>query len=118
MLKKLEAIWILTDIGILVFSTVQDEKNNNQLYGAFMSSIYSITETLSDGGMSSFETGNKRVNIIKKEKFIFVSTSQKKIKEKKVIAELEKVLKKFLTKYSDELNGWNSDTSIFSDFEI
>lgn len=117
-LSKLEAIWILTDTGILVYSKVQNEKKSNQLIGTLLSAINTITETLSDGGMSSFETGNKRVNIIKKERFIFVSSYLKKMKQKKVMEELKKVSKKFLIKYSNKLIDWDSDISIFNDFEI
>jgi len=90
-----------------------------QLFGALMSALNSFAEKLAEGGLSNFELSNRRFIIMKKNEFLYVANSSKKVKEKKVIVQLETVAKKFFELYPVEWfkNEWDNEVSIFADFE-
>ncbi|MFX1236992.1 MAG: hypothetical protein ACFFAS_11720 [Promethearchaeota archaeon] len=118
MAKILQDLWILTDSGIVLYHRVYDSEITEQLFGGLMCALNSFAETLVDGGLSSFELSNKRYNLLKRRKLFFISNSDKKQKEKKVIPELEKVAEKFLEKYPpDFFETWDMDVSVFEKFE-
>ena len=118
MVKVIQDVWILTSDGISVFSRLHDESLNEQLFGALMSALNSFAEEIAKGGLSNFQLSNKRFSIRKRNKFIFVASSNPKVKEKKAISEMEVIIEKFFKKYPpDLLTNWDSDVSIFQDFE-
>ena len=118
MVKVIQDCWILTSDGISVFSRLHDESLNEQLFGALMSALNSFAEEIAKGGLSNFQLSNKRFSIRKRNNFIFVASSNPKIKEKKAISELEVIIEKFFSRYPEDLlTNWDSDVSIFSDFE-
>lgn len=118
MAKLLQDLWILTDSGAVLYHRTYDSQITEQLFGGLMCALSSFAETLVDGGLSSFELSNKRFNILKKNKIFFISNSEKKQKEKKVIPELEKVADKFIEKYPPNFfKTWDLDVSIFDKFE-
>ena len=118
-MKVLQDIWILTNSGVVLFNRVFDKNMKTQLFGALMSALNSFAEKLSDGGLSNFELSNKRFVIMKKTGFLYVANASKKVKEKKVIEQMEKVSEKFFEKYPIEWfeTDWDNDVSIFTDFE-
>ena len=117
MVKVIQDVWILTENGISVFSRLHDESLNEQLFGALMSALNSFAEEISKGGLSNFQLSDKRFSIIKRNQFIFVASSNPKIKEKKAISELEIIIERFFSKFPEDLlDTWDSDVSIFSDF--
>jgi len=116
-LKAIEDLWILTSNGVVVFDHVLDVQLKTQLFGALMSALNSFAEQLAEGGLSNFELSEKRFIIMKKNEFIFVANSSKKIKEKTVIEQLETITDQFFKKYSDILKNWDQDISVFSDFK-
>ena len=89
-----------------------------QLFGALMSALNSFAERLADGGLSNFELSNKRFVIMKKNEFLYVANSDKKVKEKKVAEQLERVAEKFFELYPVEWfkTEWDNDVAVFSDF--
>ncbi len=115
--KILQDIWILSEGGIVVFSRVFDTKVDEQLFGALMTALNTFAKELSSGGLTSFELSSIRFTIIKSKRFLFIANSSKRIKEKRVIEELQKVSNRFFNKYSDVLLNWDSDINVFSDFE-
>jgi len=118
LVKVIQDVWILTSDGISVFSRLHDESLNEQLFGALMSALNSFAEEIAKGGLSNFQLSNKRFSIRKRNKFIFVASSNPKVKEKKAISEMEVIIEKFFNKYpQDLLTNWDSDVSIFEDFE-
>ncbi len=118
MVKVIQDCWILTADGINVFSRLHDESLNQQLFSALMSALNSFAEEIAKGGLSNFQLSNKRFSIRKRNKFIFVASSNPKIKEKKAISELENIIEKFFNKFpADLLDNWDNDVSIFSGFE-
>ena len=117
-MKILQDIWILTNSGVVLFNRAFDKNMKTQLFGALMSALNSFAEKLSDGGLSNFELSNKRFIIMKKSSFLYVANADKKVKEKKVIEQLEKVSVKFFEIYPVEWfkKDWDNDISVFSDF--
>jgi hypothetical protein len=110
-------LWILTGSGIVVFDHVVDVQLKSQLFGALMSALNSFAEQLAEGGLSNFELSEKRFIIMKKNDFLFVASTTKKIKEKAVIDQLDNIAIHFFEKYSDILKNWDQDISVFSDFK-
>ena len=118
-MKVLQDIWILTNSGVVLFNRVFDKNMKTQLFGALMSALNSFAEKLSDGGLSNFELSNKRFVIMKRSGFLYVANASKKVKEKKVIEQMEKVSEKFFQKYPVDWfkTEWDNDINIFTDFE-
>ena len=110
-------LWILTGSGVVVFDHVVDVQLKSQLFGALMSALNSFAEQLAEGGLSNFELSEKRFIIMKKNEFLFVASTTKKVKEKTVINQLENIANTFFEKYSDLLKNWDQDISVFSDFK-
>jgi hypothetical protein len=115
--KVIQDLWILSEIGIVVFSRVFNPKINEQLFGALMTALNSFAGELASGGLTSFELKSIRFTLIKNKKYIFVANSSKNVKEKHVIDELKRISEKFFETYEDILEEWDSDVSRFSDFE-
>ncbi len=115
--KVIQDLWILTNTGVVLFNRVYDAQMKTQLFGALMSALNSFAEKLAEGGLSNFELSDKRFVIMKKKNNIYVANCNKKTKEKKVITQLENVSARFMDKYSDVLENWDNDISVFSDFE-
>lgn len=116
MSKIIKDLWVLTDSGIVLFSKTYDQKVNPQLFGALMSALNKFAEALTDGGISSFEKSDLRFVIMKRRKFLFIGSSLKKTKEKKVIDELKQISDIFFRIYAKDLINWDSNVSIFSSF--
>ena len=116
MSKIIKDLWVLTDSGIVLFSKTYDQKVNPQLFGALMSALNKFAEALTDGGISSFEKSDLRFVIMKRRKFLFIGSSLKKTKEKKVTDELKQISDIFFRIYAEDLINWDSDVSNFSDF--
>ncbi|MFX0040092.1 MAG: hypothetical protein ACFFCY_17505 [Promethearchaeota archaeon] len=115
-MKVLQDIWVLQDSGIVIFHREFDKVVSPQLFGAMMSALNMFAEQLHEEGLSNFDLKDTRFTLTKKTNLIFVATSSKKYKQKKVNKELEKVSKKFLNLYSEELKQFEGKISAFSDF--
>ena len=117
MVKLIKDLWILTESGITVFSRVIDPRVNPQLFGALMSAINAFAEKLTEGGISNFELSEIKFSLIKKKNFLFVATSTKTIKSKKIYNELKFISTRFFELYPEEmLKKWNSDVGLFDTF--
>ncbi|NHJ23332.1 MAG: hypothetical protein EAX89_02065 [Candidatus Lokiarchaeota archaeon] len=117
-MKILQDIWILTESGIVLYHREFNENMDDQLFGGLMAAINSFVEELIKDGLSSFELQNKRFSILKRNSIIFIAVSSKKIKEKKVLEELQLIAKKFFELYSEDImKVWDNDTSRFLNFE-
>ena len=117
MVKLIKDLWILTESGITVFSRVIDPRVNPQLFGALMSAINAFAEKLTEGGISNFELSEIKFSLIKKKNFLFVATSTKTIKSKKIYNELKYISTRFFVLYPEEmLKKWDSDVGLFDTF--
>ena len=116
--KVIQDIWILNEAGIVLFSRVFNPRVNDQLFGGLMSALNTFAENISDGGLSNFVIKDKKYIIMKQYGLLFIVNSSKNVKEKKVNEEMKSIVKKFFKIYPKEmLDTWNSDISIFADFE-
>ncbi|MFW9882453.1 MAG: hypothetical protein ACFFG0_56040 [Candidatus Thorarchaeota archaeon] len=116
-MKVFKDIWILSDSGIVMFHGVFNKSVSPQAFGAMMSALNTFAEQLADGGLSNFELNNKRFTIIKKYDIKFIANSSKQFNQKNVNRELEKISKKFLKHYSEELKGYKGQIGAFNQFE-
>ncbi|KKK44805.1 MAG: hypothetical protein Lokiarch_15160 [Candidatus Lokiarchaeum sp. GC14_75] len=117
MVQLIKDLWILTESGTTVFSRVLDPRINPQLFGALMSAINIFAEKLGKGGISNFEVSKIKFSIIKEKNFLFVVTSSKTIKSKKIYNELKYISTRFFELYPKEmLEKWNSDVGLFATF--
>ena len=113
----LHDIWIMTNSGIVVFHKAYSKAMDSQLFGMLMTALNSFAEELSKGGLSSFELSDKRFCMTKQNKFLFVSSSDKKIKEKTVKKEMRYIIEKFFSHFSEDiLEHWDGNVSIFEEF--
>ena len=118
LVKVLQDFWILSDGGIVMYHRMYDEKMDEQLFGGLLTALHSFAEELSSEGLTSFDMHDKRFTMKKKNTYLFVANSSKRIKEKKVMAELEKISQKFFNSYSEDiLNNWDGDVGIFANFD-
>ncbi len=117
-MKVLQDIYILTSSGVVLFNRVFDPQIKTQLFGALMSALNSFAENLAEGGLSNFELSDKRFVIMKKNDFLYVANSSKKVKPKRVVDQLEVVANKFFELYPVEWfkNEWDNEVSTFADF--
>lgn len=117
--KILQDIWIFTETGISVFKRVFDPKQvNEQRFAMFLSAVNSFANQVYAGGISNFEVSDKKFSILKKNNFLFIGNTDPKIKNKKIINELEEISNKFFEIYpKDLLEHWNGDLSLFEHFE-
>jgi len=116
--KVLQDIWILDrNSGVVLFHRVFDEELDVQLFGGLMSALNSFAEILSKEGLTSFELSQKRFGILKQKNFLFIGNCSKKVKEKKIIEELEIISEKFFEIYADILDSWQGDITMFQSFE-
>lgn len=113
----LQDIWILTKTGTVVWSRVFNPKVNEQLFGALMSSIMTFAKEISDKGLTSIELTERKFIFLKRKGLIFVTNAPKKVKERRIKKELERISDKFFELYSFNMNDWDSDVSAFDDFE-
>lgn len=118
MVKGLQDLWILTETGVTLFSRVYDEKINDQFFGALMSALNKFAEQISEGGLSHFQLKDKRFSILKDRDLLFIANSNSaKISEKKALTELNSIADKFFKNFSDILENWDNDVSVFEGFE-
>ena len=118
MVKAIQDLWIQRTDGIVIFSRVFHQKVEDQLFGALMSALNSFAQEIADGGLNNFEIKNIRFTIIKKDNLFFIANSSKKHKEKKILAELEDIAKKFIEQYPETKNdSWDGCIDDYKNFE-
>ncbi|HEY0089267.1 MAG TPA: hypothetical protein VGB37_10510 [Candidatus Lokiarchaeia archaeon] len=118
-MKVIQDLWICQDSGLVVFHRVFHEYVDANLFGGFMSALNAYSSALVEGGLSSFEIEQKRFTLFKKSGYIFISSSSRKVKENKVIEELNNISDRFFGTYPAEfLANWCGDVSAFTTFEF
>ncbi|MHA1991988.1 MAG: hypothetical protein ACW98A_13540 [Candidatus Hodarchaeales archaeon] len=116
--KVIQDIWIISEAGVVLYHRVFDKKVDEQLFGALMSALNTFAEQISTGGLSSFELEDKKYIMMKQNGISFIVNSSTKTKEKKIKEQMRSIATKFSNKYPKEFfNNWDSDISIFEDFE-
>ncbi|MFX1393216.1 MAG: hypothetical protein ACFFAH_06520 [Promethearchaeota archaeon] len=115
----IQDIWIISQSGIVIFKRVFNQGVSDDLFVGFFNALKIVADMLSNGNISEFELNSIKYFTLKNNNFLFIGSSAKNVKEKKVQEELKKIAKKFFDKYSVEWlkNDWNGEIDIFSDFE-
>ena len=118
MVKAIQDLWIQRIDGIVIFSRVFHQTIEDQLFGALMSALNAFAQEISNGGLTSFEVKNIRFTIVKKENLFFIANSSKKHREKKILAELEQIAKKFIEQYPEtNSDEWDGSIDEYETFE-
>ncbi len=120
MARIIKNLWIMIESGVVLFDYHYDIVVDPNLFGPMMSAL----TLLSDGGLTSFELGKTKsvVYLYKKKVLLFIANCSKKVKEKKVNNELDKIADKFFAKYPDDYNdnflmNWTGEIGKYEDFE-
>ena len=118
MVKVIKDLWILSAGGLLLYKRIYDERIDVQMYGSLMSALASFAQEIIDGGLKSIELDLMSYTALKANDFLFVATTSKKVKEKKVQEELRKISQKFFQLYSLDWfkNKWKNELGAFKDF--
>lgn len=86
--------------------------------GMLISALTMLAEEIKEGGLSCFEFNSLRFNLLKRNRIIFMGTSDKRIKQGKVLRKLNGIANQFFSKYSPKtLKNLNADLQRFSSFE-
>jgi hypothetical protein len=118
MAKIIHDLWILTENGTAVFTRVYDPDMKVQLFAMLMSALNSFASEIAKGGLSNFELSKMRFSLLKKNKFLFVASSSPKIKENKVLNELNAISEQFFKRYGiDLIDTWDGSLDMFDGFE-
>ncbi|TFF99518.1 MAG: hypothetical protein EU541_04735 [Promethearchaeota archaeon] len=115
--KILQDIWILTNSGTVLWSRVYDAKMDDQLFGALMSAVNTFAKQISNQGLTTIELTDKTFVLHKKEGLLFITNAPIKTHKKRIKRELQWIADKFIQTYSNDLEFWNKDTLLFSDFK-
>jgi len=114
----LQDILIIKIDGKTLASKIRNLSEVEEFVGMFISALCSFAESIHESELNNFEFSNLRFDLLRRDSVIFVGTSNKAVKKKKVLKELEKIAEKFLDLFPvsviDNLNG---DLSMFSEFE-
>ncbi|TFF89020.1 MAG: hypothetical protein EU550_00090 [Promethearchaeota archaeon] len=116
-MKIIQDIWIIQENGIVLFSRVFHEQIHEQLFGALMSALSTFADQISEHGLKSLDLNNKRFTLKRKKGLLFICNSSRKVKEKKVQQELDKLAENFLIKYPNAPVDQEGDISIYSGFK-
>lgn len=116
--KILQDLWILTESGTVLFSRVFEEKMDDQLFGSLLSALNMFANEIAEGGISSFELSSKKYALMRLNELLFVGNGGRKAKEKRLMAEIEKVAQRFFKKYGENvLKSWDNDVNQFLGFK-
>ena len=118
MFDILNDILIITESGKVVASKVNNPQIEEQLFGMLMSALTSFAQELTHEQLKCLEFSNLRFDLIKKNGFIFLASSSRKIKHKKVLRVLDHVIDLFFEHYpQEELIKWDGSVNIFQELE-
>ena len=116
--KILQDLWILKESGTVLFSRVFEEKMDDQLFGSLLSALNMFANEIAEGGISSFELSSKKYALMRLNELLFVGNGGRKAKEKRLMAEIEKVAQRFFKKYGENvLKSWDNDVNQFLGFK-
>jgi len=118
MFDTLQDILIIAESGKVVASKVSNPQIEEQIFGMLMSALSSFIGELTHDQLNCLEFNNLRFDLIKRNKFLFLASSSRKIKHKKVLRILDHVITLFFERYPKEkLNKWDGSVNIFHELE-
>lgn len=118
MFDTLQDILIITESGKVIASKVSNPQIEEQVFGMLISALSSFAHELTHEQLNCFEFNSLRFDLIKKNNFIFLASSSRMIKHKKVLKILDHVIDLFFQRYpKEELNKWDGNVNIFRELE-
>lgn len=118
MFDILKDILIITESGKVIASKITNPQIEDQLFGMIISAVSSYTQGVTHEDLNCLEFSNLRFDIKKKNGFIFLASSSRQIKHKKVLRILEHIIELFFQLYpTDELSNWDGSINIFHELE-
>ena len=118
MFDTLQDILIIAESGKVVASKVSNPQIEEQIFGMLMSALTSFIGELTHDQLNCLEFNNLRFDLIKRNSFLFLASSSRKIKHKKVLRILDHVITLFFERYPKEkLSKWDGNVNIFHELE-
>ena len=118
MFETLQDILIITESGKVVASKINNPQIEEQIFGMLFSALSSYTQEITNGQLNCLEFNSLRFDLIKRKGFIFLASSFRKIKHKRVLRILDHVITLFFQRYpKEELNKWDGNINIFHELE-
>ena len=118
MFETLKDILIITESGKVVASKISNPQIEDQIFGMLFSALSTFTQELTHEQLKGLEFNNLRFDLINRNHFIFLASSSRKIKHKKVLRILDHVTTLFFQRYpGEELNKWDGNVNIFHELE-
>ena len=118
MFDVLKDILIVSESGKVIASKITNPQIEDQLFGMLITAVSSYAQEITHQDLNCLEFSNLRFDIKKKNGFLFLVSSSRQIKHKKVLRILEHIIELFFQRYpTDELNNWDGSINIFHDLE-
>ncbi len=116
-IKLLDDIWIIRKEGTVLYHREDDDLDDHQLVGSFMSAIDAFARQIDKGGLSNFQIGTKKYIVLKNDELYFLASCAANINPKKAQDALIFLSGFFLTTYKAELREFNGNVKPFINFE-
>jgi hypothetical protein len=118
MIELTENLWIILDTGLVIFTYLEEESVNPDLFGGLISVLDNFAESILKGGLEFFEIDPNIYGVIKKHHLIFLASSSQKLNIIDLISEVEIITRKFFTLYpSDIKEKWDGNRDYFNSFK-
>jgi hypothetical protein len=116
-MRIINEVWIINPSGITLFNLSKDEKVDPLLIGGFFSAIQSFIKELGEKELKTLILGDSKIVLFQgTDGYLFISRSNKKVKDETIIDYLQLVESKFYEQYSKTLKNPIADPSLYSDF--
>jgi hypothetical protein len=99
----------------------QSDHNDSEadLFGSFMSALYTFSSQIFEKGLSGFDLENSRYLTKKQNDVLFIATCDSKLNQKQVYKEFQSIISIFFKTYSpDQISNWTGSSSVFENFSI
>ena len=118
MFDILKDILIITDSGKVIASRITNPQIEDQLFGMLISAVSSYAQEITHQDLKCLEFSNLRFDIKKKNGFLFLVSSSRLIKHKRILRILEHIIELFFQQYpTEELTKWDGSINIFHELE-
>ena len=111
-------LWILSEHGLVLYHACKDGSIDAHLFAGFLSAANTIAMQLDDDGLGGIELGTTRITISRSRGLLFIGLHDKRVKEKRVAADMRAVTGKFFSMYPPAvIDGWNGNARAFAAFD-
>jgi len=116
-MRVINEIWIIDPSGITLYNLSKEQNIDAGLFGGFFTAIQNFISSLGEKELKSLVLGSSKLMIYHgNQDFLFISRSDMKSKEKKIVQYLKLIEKKFFDLYGQKIKNWDGEVSIFDNF--